>query len=58
MATHTINSSSPKRQTPRFQQALKRLNEDFGNWKIASLTRVEQDQNGVKVPVCVITVEL
>jgi hypothetical protein len=43
---------------PGFQQALKRLHDDFGNWKIVSLTRVEQNQNGIKVPVCVITVEL
>jgi hypothetical protein len=42
----------------RFQEALKRLHEDFGNWKIAGLSRAEEDQNGIKVPVCVITVEL
>ena len=59
MATRrTLKFVVSQETDPRFQNALKRLNDDFGNWKIVSLDRVEEDQNGIKVAVCVITVEL
>ena len=58
MAQREIVFVLSKETDAEFQEALKRLREDFSDWRVCGLARREETKNNQRIPVAVITIEL